>query len=55
MGAQGIKDMADVQEWTGGIAGSRSRGMAEQAWITLPVGRRAETESDLVKAVDRHA
>jgi hypothetical protein len=55
MGAQAIKDMGHVQEWPVGIAGYRSRGKAVQAWITLLVGSRAETVSDLVKAVDRHA
>lgn len=55
MGAQVKTPMAHVQEWTGRITGYRSRGMAEQAWITLLVGSRAETMTDLVKAVDRHA
>ncbi len=55
MGAQAKKHVVLLQEWSTQIAGSRSGGMAEQAWITLPVGSRAETVSDLVKAVDRHA
>jgi len=55
MGAQAKKHMVRLQEWSTRIAGSHSRGMAEQAWNELSVGSRAETVVDLVKAVDRDA
>ena len=55
MGAQAKKHVVLLQEWSTQIAGSRSREMAGKGWIELSVGSRAETVSDLVKAVDRHA
>jgi hypothetical protein len=55
MEAQAIKHVVLLQEWSTQIAGSRSRGMAGKGWIELSVGSRAETVTDLAKAVDRHA
>ncbi len=51
MGAQGKKHVVLLQEWSTRNAGSRSRGMAGKGWIELSVGSRAETVTDLVKAV----
>jgi hypothetical protein len=55
MGAQAKKHVVLLQEWSTRNAGSRSGGMAGKGWIELSVGSRAETVTDLEKAVDRHA